>query len=153
MPTDAPAFLVNQPAISLPLGDDTLTISEKQPLAVDHPFTIRPRFKVKTTLMVKQRQWTRCFDIKRTLSGYVGVTTSQPVNGKFMSLHHVARILERYDSPFIDVKGNEVTVFDNGMLMVSYALEPYIHILAESLDIPGLVEEYHIYNPQIGRSL
>ncbi len=153
MPTDVPAFLVNQSAISLPLGDDTLTISERQTWAVNHPFTIRPRFKVKATLMVKKRNWKRCFDIKHTLSGYIGVITSQPINGKFMSLHHVARILERYDSPYFEVNGEKVTIFANGMLTASYALEPYIHIVAESLDIPGLVEEYDIYNPQTDQNV
>ncbi|ANN35812.1 hypothetical protein A9498_31110 (plasmid) [Bacillus thuringiensis serovar coreanensis] len=150
MPTDIPSFLVNQPAISLPLGEDKVTISEKQPFVVNHPFTIRPRFKVTATLKAKQKQSTRCFDIKSVLSGYVGVLTSEPVNGQTMSLHHVARILERFYSPYIKADRDQVALFVNGVLTTLSAYEPYIHIVEESLDIPDLVEEYDIYNPQIG---
>ncbi|MES1054351.1 hypothetical protein FOA24_37255 [Bacillus thuringiensis] len=153
MPTDIPSFLANQPAISLPLGEDKVTISEKQPFVVNHPFTIRPRFKVTATLKVKQKQLTRCFDIKSVLSGYVGVLTSEPINGQMMSLHHVARILEQYYSQYIEVDRDQVALFVNGVLTTLSAFEPTIHIVAESLDIPGVVEEYDIYNPQTGENI
>ncbi|PEJ82417.1 hypothetical protein COL52_32215, partial [Bacillus toyonensis] len=136
--------------VSSPLSlflNDTLTLSGKTPFSVEgRDFTVRPRFKVTATLMAKPKTSTRAFDVKHDVTGYVELVTTLASGELQESLHNVGAIFQQYYSPYIEVNGGRVTFRDRGEYQSLDVNSIYIHIFAESLDIPGLTEEYNIYD-------
>lgn len=136
--------------VSSPLSlflNETLTLSGKKAFSVENRnFTVRPRFKVTATLMAKPKISTRAFDVTRDVTGYVKLVTSLASGDVQESLHNVGAIFQRYYSPYIEVNGGRVTFRNRGEYQSLDVDNIYIHIFAESLDIPGLTEEYNIYD-------
>ncbi|PGG90765.1 hypothetical protein CON73_15280 [Bacillus toyonensis] len=142
---EQPPFLSTVP---LPLGGDILSFSDMQPWGVKHPYTIEPGYKLKATLMVKQKKIHRLFEVQRTLSRYIGIYTSKPIRQHHLSLHHVSRIFKNHPIPNVEVNGRNVTATDKGTLQYQYGFEPYIHIHKQRINNPRVTEEFNIYNPQ-----
>ncbi|MCR6789931.1 MULTISPECIES: hypothetical protein [Bacillus cereus group] len=136
---------IDQVPVSLHPGEIEVL---KRPLEVDtyRSYKIRPRSKVTATLKVKQKHFKQCFDVETDVSGYVAIIQKQKDCDVQTSFHHVAAILQRYYSPFIRINGDEVTLLCKGVFKGVKITDIYIHIQIESLDIPGLIEEYNIYD-------
>lgn len=146
-----PAFLNVDSDTEVPLKPgETVKITATSSWDVNHPFMVKPRFQVTATLMVNQLQTTQPFEVEIDLSGYLGVITKNPINDNNISLHHVARILQRSYSPYIQVDGRQVKILHCGEFKAQYGTGRYIHIKAQSLDFPNLVEEFNIYPPLEG---
>nr|AAL26870.1 crystal protein NT32KD [Bacillus thuringiensis serovar dakota] len=127
--------------------DDTLTIAGKTPFSVENrDYMVRPRFKITATLMATPKLSTRAFDVKRDITGYIELFRDLASGDRQESLHNVGAIFQRYYSPYIEVDGKTVTLRNRGEYQSLDVSNCYIHLLGESLDIPGLKEEYNIYN-------
>ncbi|MCR6850465.1 hypothetical protein [Bacillus sp. IBL03825] len=137
---------VDKSSFSLRVGEST-TRKNLVNWEFNYPHVIRPRFKITANLMVKMNVIKRTFKVARDLSGYVAVLLKKPNGSVQISFHHVAAILQRYYSPYFKIDGVDVTLFNNGSFEGTYFTEPYIHVVASSLDIPNLTEEYNLYFP------
>ncbi|WP_242319027.1 hypothetical protein [Bacillus cereus group sp. BfR-BA-01349] len=150
-PSNDPTNDGDQSPIDLYLGDVVSRVNSEC-LGIERPFTIKPRCKITATLMVKQKEIKRKFEVKRELRGYVGISFKQDVDGKeqdTMMLYHIAAILKPYEDEDIkileDLSGvKHVYLIDKGIFIGTESTEVYIKITEENLDT-GFKEEYQLF--------
>ncbi|MEB8648097.1 hypothetical protein P4G96_04080 [Bacillus cereus] len=115
-------------------------------ITTNRHFTIRPRFQITATLKAKEKHFTQLFDVETDLSGYVVILQKQKDGNVKKSFHHVGAILQRYYSPYIQVNESNVTLLSKGTFKATTLEDFYIHVKAQSIDIPDLMEEFNIYD-------
>ncbi|WP_324656834.1 hypothetical protein [Bacillus cereus] len=136
---------IDQTPISIYVGD-TEKLTRLQRIVTHRKYTILPRTKVTATLRAKQKYFTQPFDVKTDLSGYLTIIQKLANGNSDTSMHHVAAILQRYYSPYIQVNDTDVTLSSKGTFTGITFVDAYIHIETENLDVPGVVESYNLYD-------
>ncbi|MDG0949893.1 crystal protein [Bacillus paranthracis] len=134
---------ISNTPVSLTIGESIMRSRSHQYEAAD-TIILKPKTKITAKLIVKQHHVTYPFMIEWGLQGYIQIIVTKQ-NGEIQqSFHHIAAILQKYETSYTKVTNKEATIFTRGTCRVVLSSGFYIRIKEEALYNPSFSREYNL---------
>ncbi|MCR6801205.1 crystal protein [Bacillus paranthracis] len=134
---------ISNTPVSLTIGETIMRSRSHQYEAAD-TIILKPKTKITAKLIVKQHHFTYPFIIEQGLQGYIQIIVTKH-NGEIQqSFHHIAAILQKYETSYTKVTNKEATIFTHGTCRVVLSSGFYIRIKEEALYNPSFSREYNL---------
>lgn len=110
---------------------------------VDQLISLPPRSSTTVSFQTHLINDTRNFQFQFWMTGSIGVTSMNPINGSTETYFPITQVLQWYQSDLItlDFELNKVTCLNKGVYSATYQAQPQLLIKTTSLDNPTIVQE------------
>lgn len=147
-------FTITTPAVLKIPGipsPDVIQICDHAKLTHSHTYTwdinqtiqLLPRSTTKVTFQTTLKHITRKFQFVFWMTGNIGITSMNPINGKTETYFPITQVLQWYQNDLLtlDLEFNKVTCLNKGIYTAIYQVDPQLLIQTQSLDNPSIMQE------------